>query len=180
MIRINFRYLNNQKKGNISKANDRVIALSLWKDDKNYIYDALRNIQLANLFFPAWGVRIYIPINAPNNHTLTLPANILDKMNILGAEVQYIDLSNIKLPAHLISSLVVDDPNISYFMIRDIRDRLSESDTHQFTHFQSSNRSTNFAKCSDSRNWGGKREFLLARWPGFDMKTFIRVSYRIE
>ena len=157
-----------------------MIALSLWKDDKNHIYDALRNIQLANLFFPAWVVRIYIPINAPNNHTLTLPANFLNKMKFLGAEVQYINLSNINLPAHLISSLVVDDPNISYFMIRDIRDRLSESDTHQFTHFQSTNKSINFAKCNDSRNWGGKREFLLAHWPGFDMRTFARVGYCIE
>ena len=58
-----------------------MLALSLWKDDKNHIYDVLRNIQLANLFFPAWVVRIYIPINAPNNHTLTLPANILKKQS---------------------------------------------------------------------------------------------------
>ena len=75
------------------------IGFSLWKNDRDFIYGALRNIQLANLFFPDWFVRVFIPINIPNEDELLISENVIRKMKSLGADVVYVNLKNAKIPS---------------------------------------------------------------------------------
>ena len=58
------------------------IGMTLSKDDKNSVYGALRNIQLANLFLPKWKVYIYIPTNIPNTRALVIEDRIKQEIQI--------------------------------------------------------------------------------------------------
>ena len=112
------------------------IALAIWKDDISFVYDALRNIQLANILFPKWTVRVLIPKNIPNkNSELSIKENILHKMKSLGAEIIYIDIKATRIPVSLISSLIADENNVIHFMIRDARYRLSDCDVDETRDF---------------------------------------------
>ena len=104
-----FSYLASYKQKTALKSEQLVIGMSLWRDDINFIYGALRNIQLANVFLPNWKVRVFIPINIPNMSNLHIKENIIQKMKLLGADVVYIDIKSVMIPLSWISSLIVDD-----------------------------------------------------------------------
>ena len=88
----------------------------MWKDNKDFFFDVLRNTQLARLFFPTWDVRIYIPRNLPDNCTLSIPANVQTKLEFLGAKIYYVDMNNTTIPLQMIDSLVVHDKDVSNFI----------------------------------------------------------------
>ena len=120
------------------------IGMSLWNDGKDFQYGALRQIQLANIFFPKWIVRVYIP------NEFSIPENLINKMKSLGAEIIYIDMKTIKIPFNLISLLIVDEKEVDYFIIRDVRHRFSEGDVEITKHFMSTKKSVNLVKCNDN------------------------------
>ena len=160
-----------------------MIGFSLCKNDRDDIYGILRNIQLAKIFFASWNIRIYIPKNLLVQGHRFVRNNWLTKMKSLGAEIHFVDLKDVKVPPHLISSLLLDDSNISHFIIREPRDRLEECDFIHYNNFMLTNKTLYIRKSStdfDSqsfilRNWGGRRKNLLTYLGGIAMKVFFEV-----
>ena len=117
-----------------------IIALSLWNNDKNFTFGALRNVQLASLFYPTWKVRIFIPHPTQSLTNISIPNNIILKLNELGAEVVYVGVKGVQIPLNLVSTLVADDHSRSYFIIRDVRNRLSQRDANAVSEWIASNK----------------------------------------
>ena len=156
----------------------------MWKDDIDFVYGALRNVQLANVWFPNWKVRIYIPVNIPTpGKELFIKQNVIEKMKSLGASIKHIDLKEAQIPAHLIGHLIVDDPDVEYFAIRDPRHRLGECDAYHMDKFVHSNNSIQFFEYKNDLNQysihpemlNGKREELVSNVSGNSIRTFIQV-----
>lgn len=160
-----------------------MIGFSLCKNDSGYIYGTIRNIQLAKIYFPNWNIRVYIPKTIPDQGRRFIRNNVLTKMKSLGAEVHYVALNDVKVPAHLLSSLLLDDSTISHFIIGDPRYRLDECDSIEYDNFLFANKTLYIRKhLSDSdsqnfilRNWGGNRERLITYLGGIRMKAFLEV-----
>jgi hypothetical protein len=163
--------------------------LALWKDDVDFVHGALRNIQLANIFFPKWTVRVLIPKNIPKpNLELSMKENMLRKMKVLGAQIVYIDIKAVKIPVNLISSLIADEKSVTHFIIRDVRHRLSICDVYEVKDFIASAKvihsvkTNNLYKSSDNKNttilpelWEASRHKLLSKLGVKTMKQFIQV-----
>ena len=111
---------------NYLKSKKLAIVICLVKDDKDFVFGALRQIQLANIFFPKWISKLYIPINTPNEKELVIPEKLIDKMKSLGAEILYVDMKVVKIPLSLISFLMIDESDVETFMVRDARQRINE------------------------------------------------------
>jgi len=162
-----------------------VIGMSLWRDDINFIYGALRNIQLANIFFPEWNVRVLIPKNIPNGEQLQINENMIQKMKFLGAAIIYVDMKSIKVPLSWISSLILDDNNIKYCMIRDVRHRLNECDAVEINDFIHSNKTIQIPNYLDKKNnmtivqgsWEANIQQLKELLGGKTMQQFIQVYF---
>ena len=148
------------------------IGLSLWKNDRDFIYGTLRNIQLANVFFTNWFIRVFIPINIPNEDELLIGENVIRKMISFGADVVYVDLKNASIPPSLISTLIADDEDVTHFIIRNVRHRLSKCDADEVNEFINSDKSIHY---KDTQMWAGNRQKLSARLGGKEMKKFIQV-----
>ena len=171
------------------KAKNLVIALALWKDDDDFVLGALRNIQLANIFFPKWTVRILIPKNIPKPKIeLSVKENMIRKMKFLGADIVYIDMKAVKIPVCLISSLIADEKSITHFIIRDVRHRLSNCDAYEVSDFITSNKVihsvkiNNMYKGSNNKNttilpelWEASRHKLMSKLGANTMQQFIQV-----
>ena len=168
------------------KAKNYGIGMTLSKDDKNSVYGALRNIQLANLFLPKWKVYIYIPKNIPNRTELVIKDNMKQKMKQLGAEIVYIDLKNVIIPATLINTLIANNEHITHFLIRDVRHRLSGCDAKVAQDFITSDKSIHYFKYQEHINntkivlpgiWEGNRKKLATYLKGKTMQKYIQVLY---
>ena len=157
----------------------------MWKDDIDFVYGALRNVQLANVWFPNWKVRIYIPVNIPTpGKELFIKQNVIEKMKSLGASIKHIDLKEAQIPAHLIGHLIIDDTDVENFIIRDPRHRLGECDAHQMDTFIHSNNSIQFFEYkSDFTNvvhpemLYGKRGGIIDNLSGNSIRNFIQVFH---
>ena len=162
------------------------IGIALWKDDIDFVYGALRNVQLANIWFPKWKVRVYIPVNilTPGKE-LFVKQNVIEKMKSLGASIKHIDLKEAQIPAHLIGHLIIDDADIENVIIRDPRHRLGECDAHQMDTFIHSNNSIQFFEYkSDLDDYVvhpdmlyGKRGGIIDNLSGNSIRNFIQVFH---
>ena len=154
------------------------IGFSLWKNDRDFIYGTLRNIQLANIFFPDWFVRVYIPINIPSNtpyhneDELLISENVIRKMKSLGADVVYVNLNVVQIPSSFISALIADDQDVTHFIIGNVRHRLSKCDADGADAFIKSNKAVHF---KDAQMWSGNRPKIITHLGGKDIKEFIQV-----
>ena len=117
----------------------KVISYSLWGRNKIYTIGALKNLKLAKKVFPDWICRFYIDSSVPNN--------ILNKMRVYkNCEIVNVEnilkkkkpLININKVLHQQKSkkvegwygmlwriLVMVDPEVSYFLLRDCDSRLN-------------------------------------------------------
>ena len=154
------------------------------KDDKDFLFGALRQIQLANIYFPNWISKLYIPINIPNEKELVIPENLISKMTSLGAEIKYIDMKAVKVPLSLICFLIIDEGDVETFMVRDARQRINECDVIALHSFMSANKSVHIINnANDSNqilstsNLEGNSEKLRKKIYGnySSMKQFIQV-----
>ena len=157
-----FRYLKVNRTDVYYKSKSLAIGISLWKDDKDFLYGTLRQIQLANIFFPRWRLRVFIPINIPNRKKLLIPENLMMKMKSLGAEMSYVDMNDINIPLNLISLLILEDKEIKYFIIREARQRFSQCDFEEFNNFVVSNASAHCIKSSNNKT----QLFFSEMWEG--------------
>ena len=166
------------------KSRNYGIGMTLSKDDKDSVYGALRNIQLANLFLPKWKVYIYIPKNIPNRTELGIKDNLKQKMTKLGADIIYIDLKTVIIPVTLINTLIADNENITHFLVRDARHRLSGCDAKVAQDFITSDKSIHYLKYQEHTNktkivlpgkWEGNRKKLATYLKGKSMRQYIQV-----
>ena len=155
-----------------SKSKNLAIGISLWKDDKDFLYGALRQIQLANIFFPRWRLQVFIPINIPNRKKLLIPENLMMKMKSLGAEMSYVDMKDMNIPLNLISLLILEDKEIEYFIIREARQRLSQCDLEEFNNFVVSNTSAHYIKSSNNKT----QLFFSEMWEGNSPKLRTKLN----
>ena len=167
-----FRYLKVNRTDVYNKLKNLAIGISLWKDDKDFLYGALRQIQLANIFFPRWRLRVFIPINIPNRKKLQIPENLMLKMKSLGAEMSYVDMKDLNIPLNLISLLILEDKQIEYFIIREARQRLSQCDVEEFNNFVVSNKSAHCIKSSINKT----QLFLSEMWEGNSQKLRAKLN----
>ena len=174
-------YLANHQVKTHIKANNYGIALALWSDSKDFTHGALRNVQLANIFLPKWKVRVFIPTNMSNKSDLAIKDNLLQKMRSLGADIVYVDMKIVKIPLNLINTLVFDEKQVTHFMIRDVRQRISGCDSQVTNDFITSDKSVRFVRYKDKnatilpQMWEGNRKKMKKRLDGMTMKQFIRV-----
>ena len=167
------RYLKVNRTDVYHKLKNLAIGISLWKDDKDFLYGALRQIQLANIFFPRWRLRLFIPINIPNRKNLLVPENLIMKMKSLGAEISYVDMKDINIPLNLISLLILEEKEIEYFIIREARQRFSECDLEEFNNFVTSNKSAHYIKSSNNKT----QLFLSEMWEGNSQKLRTKLNF---
>ena len=144
------------------KSKNLAVVICLVKDDKDFLFGALRQIQLANIYFPKWISKLYIPINIPNEKELVIPENLIRKMKSLGAEIVYIDMKAVNIPLSLISFLIVDESDVENFIVRNARQRINECDVIELQNFRSTNKSAHLITRDNSSN----NTFLTERWEG--------------
>ena len=167
------------------KMNNLAICFSLWRDDIEFLFGAIRNIQLANLFFPHWTTYIFIPINMTTDKELHIRKNMIQKMKSLGALIVYIDTKTVEdFPINLISFLIADNENVTSFIIKDLRYRLSECDLIAMDAFFHSNKTLSLFQSLDRKKnttfvfpemLAANRMKFMTWLKGKSMKQFIQV-----
>jgi len=95
-----------------------VISVSLFGGDQRYFMGTLYNAELAKEFFPDWEFRVY--------HENGVNPAYLERLNSTGAKV--INIGQTKIVGSLWRFLVYDDPEVNYFICRDVDDRLNQHD----------------------------------------------------
>ena len=153
-----------------------MIGLSLWKDEVDFTYGALRNVQLAALFFPKWTVRIFIP-KTTGASVINIPKNIVLKMEDLGAEVVYIaDADRLQIPLSLLSTFVSDDIEaVDYFILRDVRHRLSKRDADAVREWMASDQAVHCIR-DHSRHTGNTTKIVSELWGANTRKLNIHLN----
>ncbi len=96
----------------------KVIAFSLWGNDKRYIDGALRNAIVANHLYPGWTPRFYVDSTVPDNFCKAL---VLE-----GAQVHRVG-ADMPATSHGLfwRFLVEDDPAVATYIVRDADSVLS-------------------------------------------------------
>ena len=116
-----------------------------------------------------------------NKSELAIKDNLLQKMRYLGAEIVYVDMKIVKIPLNLINTLVFDEKQVTHFMIRDVRQRISGCDSQVTNDFITSDKSVRFVRYKDKnatilpQMWEGNRKKMKERLDGMTMKQFIQV-----
>jgi len=99
--------------------NKNVVSFSLYGTAPRYCETLIRNIELSSDFYPDWACRVY--------HDNTVPVSVLSKLHELGA--QLVDMSHEKIiPPTLWRFLVIDDPDVTRYLIRDADSLFSEKE----------------------------------------------------
>ena len=183
---MSYSYLSRYKLQTDKKDDTHGIGIALWKDDIDFVYGALRNVQLANVWFPKWKVRVYIPFNIPTTgKELFVKQNVIEKIESLGANIKHVDLKETQIPAHLIGHLIIDDADVENFIIRDPRHRLGECDAYQMDRFIHSNNSIQFFEYKNHLDdymihpemLNGKRGGLIDNLFRNSVRNFIQVNH---
>ncbi len=99
---------------------NRIISFSLFGKHEKYIQGALRNVDLAKLYYPNWICRFYVGTGAQ-----AVPAAVLDELRRKGAEiVQDTGFGNTN--GHDMTRFQVAlDPRVDRFIVRDVDSRLN-------------------------------------------------------
>lgn len=108
------------------KKHKMVISMALYGKDPAHTWGAIRNAQLAPIVFPGWTLRLHIPHPGHFPQNVTVPARITRKLKHLGAEIVYVNESDI--PQKYWSYIVATDATVKYFLVRDVDSRISDRD----------------------------------------------------
>ena len=95
-------------------------------------------------------------------------------MKSLGADVVYVDLRNTRIPSSLISTLIADDKDVTHFMIRNVRHRLSKCDADEVNEFINSDKSIHF---KGTQMWEANKQKITTHLGGIKMEKFIQVCH---
>ena len=116
--------------------------MSLWGSDPKYTFGAVRNAQLAPVYFPGWTLRVYVEEtreNRPPRYQPT-PKRIISKLVSLGAEVVYVNTDEVPTAPMLWRFLVADDMSLECFIVRDADARLQDRDAAAVSDWLRSNK----------------------------------------
>lgn len=94
----------------------KVISFGLWGADKKYTHGAILNAELATKYYPDYVCRFYIDD--------TVPDKILNRLESLGAEISYSLDACTSQKRYYRLSIMIDDPSVSRFIIRDCDSRI--------------------------------------------------------
>lgn len=101
------------------KKSQNIISFSLYGANPRYCETLIKNAELSAEFYPDWICRVY--------HDDTVPQAVLNHLHHCG--VQLIDMSDEKtIPATLWRFLVIDDPQVSRYLVRDADALFSEKE----------------------------------------------------
>lgn len=96
-----------------------IIAYSLFGAQPRYCESAVMNARIAHELFPAWTCRFYLDSS--------VPAHVRARLRAAGAQVVEMDNHPYRdIPATLWRFLVMDDPQVDRFLVRDADALLSE------------------------------------------------------
>ena len=101
----------------------RVIAMSLYGDGKDYLFGAIENAVIVQRDWPTWTLRVY--------HDDSIPKKTLTVLRDL--DVELIHRSAAHADDHaglLLRYIVLQDPTVTRYLIRDADARLSQRDKH--------------------------------------------------
>lgn len=91
---------------------ENVISFSLFGDNPRYCETAVLNVYWANLLYPEWGCRFYVDDS--------VPTHVLKRLEDKGAQVITVSAATkFKMSGLFWRFLVIDDPTVKRFIIRD-------------------------------------------------------------
>ena len=128
---------------------------------------------------------IFIPTHTSTDKKLHIRKNMVLKMISLGALIVYIDTKVVEdVPINLISLLIADNENVTNFLIKDLRYRLSACDLIAMDEFLHSNKTLSLFQSHDHKKNAtfvfpemlAANRMKLMKWlKGKSMKQFIQV-----
>lgn len=181
----------------------RIIAMTLYGDDPKYTLGAVRNAQLWPVVFPDWQLWFYCKrtstprsssrdssSNSSSRYSdserqqpgcATVPAEIVRKLEDLGATMKYVDPSAGLAPMFW-RFLPVDDGTVDAFISRDSDSRLSDRDAAAVTDWLRSDATFHCIRDHPSHSkypingglWGARTKRLGALLGGRRLKTFMK------
>jgi len=96
-----------------------IISFSLYGASPRYCEALIKNAELSSEIYPDWTCRVY--------HDSSVPVEVLEQLRRLG--VQLVDMSNEKtIPATLWRFLVIDDNQVTRYLVRDADSLFSEKE----------------------------------------------------
>lgn len=104
----------------LSKTEKRVISFGLYGSKPKYTIGAIRNVELAQTYFPGWTCRFYV--------TSDVPKDVLEKLTTLGAEIREIPSGMGYASGMFWRFLVASDPSVDRYIVRDSDSRLNARD----------------------------------------------------
>lgn len=97
-----------------------IISFSLYGSSPKYCETLIKNTEIREELYPEWTCRVY--------HDNSVPQHVLTRLQDNG--VQLVNMSHEKvIPATLWRFLVMDDPNVSRFLVRDADSLFSEKES---------------------------------------------------
>jgi hypothetical protein len=148
----------------------KVIAMGLYGSDSLFTYGALRNAQLAPVHFPGWSLRLYVPAaNSGWPEDMLVPQRMLRRLRLLGAELVFVH-RDLNVHPRFFPLIVADNSSIDYFVVRDVRNRLSDRDFEVVSDWINADYAFHCIRDHPSHSnhaivsglWGAKRAELLA------------------
>ena len=110
-----------QQIAQLPKSNEkRVISYGLYGTKDKYTVGAIRNVEMAKLYFPGWTVRFYV--------TSDVPKHILEKLRSLGAELMEIPSGKGYISGMFWRFLVAADTTVDRYIVRDVDSRPNARD----------------------------------------------------
>ena len=98
----------------------RVISFGLYGGKEKYTLGAVRNAELAKVYFPGWTCRFYC--------TSDVPKEIVEKLKSLGSEIESIPSGMGYSSGMFWRFMVAEDPEVDRYIIRDVDSRLNARD----------------------------------------------------
>lgn len=100
-----------------SNPNSNIISYSLFGDSPRYCEVAIENVRLAKILYPQWMCRFYVDD--------TVPTTVKQRLLALGAQVLEVTSEQQQMSGLFWRFLVMDDPSVQRFLIRDADSLLS-------------------------------------------------------
>ena len=110
---------------------ENIISYSLFGDSPRYGETAILNLQLAKDIYPEWTCRFYVDE--------TVPQSVLQRLEQQGAQIIQVNEKQKQISGLYWRFLVMDDPNVARFLIRDADSFLSYRERAAVDEWLSSN-----------------------------------------
>lgn len=104
----------------LNKGNKKIISYSLWGNHIPYALGAVINAKNISTMYPSWQARFYVHSD--------LNKKIQQILLSLGSEIIFADQAFPDVPAYMWRFLIIDDPDVKYFLCRDTDCRLNNAE----------------------------------------------------